>query len=313
MGRSDTRGHPILIAGATASGKSSLALALSAHFGGCIINADALQVYARWQILTARPGPEQEALHPHFLYGHVAERQPYSVGHWLRDVRTSLDKAASAGLRPIIVGGTGLYFNALTRGLADIPDIPPQVRAEAEALEGAEGPGVFATLLGRDDPLTSARIDRQNPARTRRAWEVWRATGVGLARWQDRTGTPLIPVERATALVLNADKSWLNPRIDRRFDQMIRQGALAECAAALAAGWDPSRASSQAIGTRELIAHLQGETTLDAAVAAARIQTHRYAKRQRSWFRSRMKDWQQVDVGKSGDLLATVLAQIAQN
>ena len=278
--------RPVLIAGPTASGKSALALAIARAQGGVIVNADALQVYANWRILSARPSPEEEAQAPHRLYGHVAPEQDYSAGHWLREVAPLL----AAGARPIIVGGTGLYFAALTEGLADIPTTPPDIRAEGDRLLREAG---VAALVDTLDPEPRARIDTANPRRVQRAWEVQAATGRGLAAWQDATPPPLLPLARATPILVEAPKDWLNPRITHRFDAMLDAGALDEARANLA-GWDAARPAAQAIGAPELIAHLRGEMTLDAAREAAITATRQYAKRQRTWFRARMHGWHRV-------------------
>ncbi len=274
---------PVLIAGPTASGKSGLALEIAAAQGGVIVNADALQVYDCWRILTARPSVAEEALAPHALYGHVARDQAYSVGHWLREVAPLL-----AGARPIIVGGTGLAFAALTEGLVEIPPIPEPVRATADARRMA---GDLAGLLAELDTATRARIDTANPARVQRAWEVLVTTGRGLADWQADTGAPLVPLSDAQTVLIDADADWLGQRIDRRFDAMVDAGALDEVRAELPF-WDPARPSSRAIGAPELVAHLRGEITLERAVEAARIASRQYAKRQRTWFRKRMAGWQ---------------------
>ena len=279
-----SREAPVLIAGPTASGKSALALDLAARDGRVVVNADALQVYGCWRILTARPSPADAAAVPHALYGHVARDAPYSVGHWLRDLAPLLSRPV------VIVGGTGLYFSALTEGLADIPPTPPAIRAMADRIRIAEGP---AALLAALDPATAARIDRLNPARIQRAWEVLQATGRGLADWQADTGPPLLPLGQAQALVLTPDPAWLNARIDRRFDAMIAEGALDEARAELP-HWDAARPSARAIGAPELIAHLRGEMGLSDAVAAAKTASRQYAKRQRTWFRSRMGAWRQI-------------------
>jgi len=275
--------RPVLIAGPTASGKSAIALELAARQGGTIINADALQVFDNWRVLTARPTQDQESVAPHALYGHVAGSFPYSVGHWLRDIAPFL----AGPERPIIVGGTGLYFTALTEGLADIPRTPPEIRAEADrriATHGAQA------LLEELDPATAARIDRKNPMRVQRAWEVMRSTGRGLASWQDDTPAPLLPLDRAETLLIDADKDWLLSRIERRFDAMMANGALEEVRANLE-NWDPALPSSKAIGAPELVAHLKGEIPLEEARDRAVISTRQFAKRQRTWFRARMKDW----------------------
>ena len=281
-----SREAPVLIAGPTASGKSALAMALAARDGRLVVNADALQVYANWRILTARPSPADEAALPHALYGYVPRDTAYSVGHWLRELAALLSRPV------VIVGGTGLNFNALTRGLAEVPDTPPTIRAEANARMASAG---HMALLADLDAVTAARIDRQNPVRVQRAWEVLRATGRGLASWQDDTPPPLLPVARVEALVLVPEVAWLDARIDRRFHHMLTEGALAEAQANLP-GWDPKLPSSKAIGGPELIAHLRGEISLDTATETAILASRQYAKRQRTWFRSNMKAWKQLSL-----------------
>ncbi|OYU17837.1 MAG: tRNA (adenosine(37)-N6)-dimethylallyltransferase MiaA [Rhodobacteraceae bacterium PARR1] len=284
-----SREAPVLIAGPTASGKSALAMELAARDGRVVVNADALQVYDCWRLLTARPSVQDERALPHALYGHIGRDTPYSVGHWLREVTALLDRPV------VIVGGTGLYFTALTEGLADIPPTPPAVRALADHRLATEG---LAVLLAELDPATAARVDRLNPARVQRAWEVQAATGRGLAAWQDDTGEPALPLSQAQAqaLVIRPDVDWLNARIDRRFDAMMAQGALEEARAELPF-WNPTRPSARAIGAPELVAHLRGEMDLPQAVAAAKIASRQYAKRQRTWFRSRMAGWRGVELG----------------
>jgi len=274
--------QPVLIAGPTASGKSALALEIATRQGGVILNADAIQVFANWRVLTARPSAEDEAQAQHLLYGHIAGDAEYSVGHWLREVTPLL-----AGQRPIIVGGTGLYFTALTQGLANIPATPPEVRALADQRLLKEGREV---LLAELDAETRAAIDTLNPMRVQRAWEVLHSTGKGIKAWQAETPPPLLPLAAAFPVLFDVDKDWLNTRIARRFDLMLDQGALDEAEANLP-DWDPSHLSAKAIGAPELIAHLQGNLSLDQAREAATIATRQFAKRQRTWFRSKMKDW----------------------
>lgn len=281
-----SREAPVLIAGPTASGKSALAMEIAARDGRLIVNADALQVYDNWRILTARPSPEDETALPHALYGHVARDIAYSVGHWLREVAPLLSRPV------VIVGGTGLNFNALTRGLAEIPETPAGIRAEADARIKAEG---HERLLAELDPETAARIDRQNGVRVQRAWEVLRATGRGLAAWQAETPPPLLPRDQVEAIALAPETGWLNDRIDRRFAAMLANGALDEARANLP-GWNPALPSSRAIGGPELIACLQGRISLDEAAEAAVVASRQYAKRQRTWFRSNMADWRQLSL-----------------
>lgn len=275
----------VLIAGPTASGKSALAMEIAGAQDRVIVNADALQVFADWRILTARPSQADEAALPHALYGHVPGTTAYSVGHWHRDIAPLLSKPC------VIVGGTGLYFTALTEGLAEIPATPDAIRTTAMARIEAEG---AAALLAELDPKTAARIDRQNPMRIQRAWEVLTNTGRGLADWQDDTGPPLLPLSEAEPLLIDAPKDWLNPRIKRRFEMMLDQGVLEE-ARRNAPDWSPDQPSAKAIGAAELIAHINGQMPLDAAREAVITATRQYAKRQRSWFRARMKGWTTLD------------------
>ena len=284
--RSISRERPVLIAGPTASGKSGLAAQIAARDGRVVVNADALQVYANWRVLTARPSLAEEAALPHALYGHVGRDEVWSVGHWLRQVVGLLDRPV------VIVGGTGLYFSALTEGFAPVPEVPPEVRAQADARRlGGDLAGVRAELDGE----TAARTDLANPRRVQRAWEVLQATGRGLAWWQGQTTAAALPLAGAEALVLRPDVAWLDGRIKARFSAMLDCGALDEVRAEMPF-WDPVRPSSRAIGAAELVAHLRGETDLATAREAATLATRRYAKRQRTWFRSRMKDWRSIEL-----------------
>ena len=279
----------LLIAGPTASGKSALAMAVARAQGGLIVNADALQVWSCWRVLTARPSAADEAALPHALYGHVAPERSYSVGDWLADVAP-----LAAGQRLIVVGGTGLYLTALTEGLAPIPPVAAATRAEGDAM--LAGPDGLARMIAALDPATASRIDLQNPARVQRAWEVLRETGRGLAEWQADTPAPLIAPASATCLVLDADRDWLADRIARRFHAMIRGGAMSE-ARHMEPRWQPRAQWAKAIGAPELVAHLRGETSLPEATEAAIIATRQYAKAQRSWFRNRMRSWTRWPVG----------------
>ena len=274
--------RPILIAGATASGKSALALALADRWGGQIINADALQVYDGWRVLTARPSAADEDRCPHHLYGHIPFLGDYSVGAWLRDLAPLL----RTGPRPIIVGGTGLYFRALTEGLAEIPPVPKALRIAADGQSHA----ALLADLEQSDPVIYAKIDRQNRARVQRAWEVWRATGKPLSQWQAETPAPLLPLDQVAAFKLMADRDWLNDRIARRFHTMIKEGALDEARAALP-HWDQVHGAAKAIGAPELIAHLRGDISLETAIEAAIIASRQYAKKQRTWLRAQSTGW----------------------
>ena len=282
-----SRELPVLLAGPTASGKSALAMEIAARDGRVVVNADALQVYGCWRVLTARPSQADEATLPHALYGHVSRQEAYSVGHWLRQAAALLNQPV------VIVGGTGLYFSALTEGLAPVPDIPAEVRALADGLRLA---GQMDQMRTDIDPETAARIDLANPARVQRAWEVLRATGRGLAQWQDVAAVASLPVGQCEALVLQPDVVWLNSRITARFSAMLEAGALEEVRAELP-DWDPGRPSARAIGAVELVSYLRGDCDLAETERAATQATRQYAKRQRTWFRSRMKSWRGIELG----------------
>ena len=285
--KSISRELPVLIAGPTASGKSALALEIAARDGRVVVNADALQVYGCWRVLTARPSDADEAAVRHALYGHVGRDETWSVGHWLRQVKGLLDRPV------VIVGGTGLYFSALTAGLAEVPEVPGEIRAAADARRLA---GDLAGMVAELDSATAARTDLANPVRVQRAWEVLAGTGHGLAWWQGRSGAPVLALARAEALVLRPEVDGLNARIAARFSAMLEAGALEEVQAELPF-WDPRRPSARAIGAAALVAYLRGETDLAAASAAATLATRRYAKRQRTWLRTHMAAWRSVAPG----------------
>ena len=302
---------PILICGPTASGKSALGMAIATQIGGCVINADALQVYDTWRVLSARPSVIDEQHVWHQLYGHVAGDIHYSVGAWLRDVKSQMEALASTSHTPIILGGTGLYFSALTQGLAQIPDIPAEIRLEGDRMRNSSQTAEFIEKLQKSDPQTLANIDQNNPMRLQRAWEVWESTNKGLFAWQKNTPAPLIALENAIPIVLNASTGWLNKRISGRFEQMINDGAITECQAVLEKGWDRALPSSRALGAAEIIAYLQGEISLEQAKEKASIATRQFAKRQRTWFRSKMKLWQHIDIEEK-NIKDTVLKMLKE-
>ena len=279
--------RPVLIAGPTAAGKSALALRIADRIGGAVVNADALQVWSCWRVLTARPSAADEAAVPHLLYGHVEHARSYSVGDWLAEIAVLI----ASGRRLVIAGGTGLYLSSLTRGLAVIPPVPAEVRAEGDALAAA--PDGLAAMIAALDARTAAGLDLRNPARVQRAWEVLQATGRGLAEWQADTPPPLIAPGDAARLDLTMDRDRLADRIARRFDAMLAAGALQEVAS-LRTVWQPRAQWARAIGAPELMAHLEGQMTLAQARDSAVIATRQYAKSQRIWFRNRMRDWYRV-------------------
>ncbi len=282
----------ILIAGPTASGKSAAALALAERLGGAVINADSMQVYRELAVLTARPGAADLARAPHRLYGTVPAAEAYSVGSWLADAARAISQAQGQGLVPILIGGTGLYFKALTEGLAAIPDVPPEIRdywrQRAEQL-GAEG--LHRELAARD-PAMAARLRPTDPQRIARALEVIDATSVSLSEWHGTATAPVLAPEHVLKLVVAPEREPLYAAIDARFDTMIEQGALDEVRALLVLGLDDSLPAMRAHGVRELGAYLSRQTSLEEASAKAKTETRRYAKRQMTWLRKFMTDWE---------------------
>lgn len=277
-----------LIAGPTASGKSALALRLAEASGAEIVNADSMQLYAGLRVLTAGPGPEETARAPHHLFGSVDPADGWSVGRWLRAASEVIADIRGRGRPVVVVGGTGLYFRALTQGLAEIPEVPADVRAEAAADFERMGEAAFRARLAEVDPAAAARIAPGDRQRLCRAWEVFAATGQALSDLQ-RTGAPAIADWSTVAL--EPPRPALYARCDARLHAMVREGALEEVRALIARNLDPALPAMKAVGVREFAAHLHGEISLEAAVEAAQQETRRYAKRQITWMRGQMAGW----------------------
>ncbi len=294
----------ILIAGPTASGKSALALALAEARDGVVINADSMQVYRDLRVITARPAPEEAARVPHALYGHVDGAEAYSVGRWLADAQAALDDAERHGRLAILVGGTGLYFKALTQGLTAVPPIPVPVREAVRARLAAEGaPALHRDLAQRDAPA-AARLKPADSTRVARALEVIEATGRSILDWHCEGTAPLVDPASAAKLFLAPERGELSRRIDARFEAMLAAGALDEVRTLDARGLDPRMPAMKAHGVPWLIRHLHGEMSLEQAVTQAQTDTRRYAKRQLTWFRHQLPDWSWV---APEDALAGVL------
>ena len=284
-------GSAVLIAGPTASGKSALALALAEKLGGTIVNANSMQVYRDLRVLTARPTPEEEGRVPHRLYGHVDAATDYSTGQWLRDVGAVLAELAREGRTAILTGGTGLYFKALTGGLAAVPPIPADIREAVRGRLAAEGVRALYDELCARDPQTANRLMPNDRSRIARALEVMLATGRSLADWH-REGMPaLVDPARAAKVFITIERQELVRRIETRFAGMLQAGALDEVRTLAARRLDPALPAMKAHGVPWLIRHLNGEISLDEAAAGAVLDTRRYAKRQLTWFRNQMKDW----------------------
>ena len=279
-----------LIAGPTASGKSALALTLAEAVGGEIVNADSMQLYAGMAAITAGPSPQELARAPHHLFGTVDPADGWSVGRWQRAAREVLADIGARGRDAVVVGGTGLYFRALTHGLAEVPQIAPEVRRLAGIEFEAMGEDAFRARLATADRAAAARIAPGDRQRLARAWEVYAATGVSLTDHQARADGAL-PAGTWSAVAIDPPREALYDRCDARLAAMIEAGALDEVRALMARNLAPDLPAMKAVGVRELAAYLAGETSLEAALSAAQQDTRRYAKRQTTWMRGQMGEW----------------------
>lgn len=277
-----------LICGSTASGKSALALQLAEKTNGVIINADSRQLYAPLRILSARPSPEDEERAPHRLYGTLPGDAPCSVASWLRLAKMEIDWALSMGHTPIVTGGTGLYFKALMEGIADIPDIPPEVRAQARADLQAMGHAAFHARLGAVDETLGAKLKPGDTQRCLRAYEVWLGTGKPLSWWQAQGNKPLYDNRLFEIHKVMSEREALYAACDARFDAMLEAGALQEVRDVLSLGLPEAAPTLQVIGVPELSAYLRNEISLETASSQAKQATRNYAKRQLTWFRHQL-------------------------
>jgi len=298
----------VLIAGPTASGKSAAALAVAENLGGSLINADSMQIYRELRVLTARPTVEDEARVPHRLYGHVGAGEAYSVGRYRADAASALADVRNEGRLPIFVGGTGLYFAALTEGLADIPPVPAPVREAVAARRAEIGAEAFFAELAARDPEAGARLRPGDTQRTLRAMEVVEATGRPLSQWQAHKGEPVLGGLRLARFVLSPPRAELYARIDARFAAMLESGALEEARALT--GLDQGLPAAKILGLRPLQALAAGEVGRAEALAAAQIATRHYAKRQLTWFRQRMADWVWLE-GSESNILPEILSHLS--
>ncbi len=302
-------GSVVLIAGPTASGKSALALRLAVRLGATVVNADSMQVYRDLRIITARPTPEEEERVPHRLYGHVDAAENYSVGRWCRDVAAVLAEHAVRERPVILVGGTGLYFKALTVGLAAVPPIPPELRDQVRGRLRSEGvAALYADLCARD-PKTANRLMPHDRSRITRALEVILATGRSLSDWHGDGLPPLIDAGTVAKVFITCERKELIERIGTRFAAMLQFGALEEVRALAERNLDPSLPAMKAHGVPWLIRHLKGELAMEEAVAGTLMDTRRYAKRQLTWFRNQMKAWPWASAREAENLLEKQFAQ----
>jgi tRNA dimethylallyltransferase len=284
----------VLIAGPTASGKSALALKLAQELGGVVVNTDSMQVYRDLRILTARPTADEEALVPHRLYGHVDAAVNFSAGAWVADAAEVIEEVKALARVPIFVGGTGLYFKALTRGLSAVPAIPPDIRESVRVRLERDGVEALHAELARRDPTSAERLKPRDRTRIARALEVVEATGRSLTDWHREGLPPLLPPGTFRALFLNPERDTLYERIDARFGAMLEQGALDEVARLAARRLDPLLPAMKAHGVPALMRHLKGEISLEEAAAIGRADTRHYAKRQFTWFRHQLPEFEWV-------------------
>lgn len=313
---------PILIAGPTASGKSQFALALAREFDGVIINADSCQVYQELSVISARPGEAEMAEVPHRLYGHISGVVPYSTGLWLDDAMRSLEEVKKLGKRAIFVGGTGLYFQALLNGLSEVPEIEPSIRSFWRAEAERVGSEVLHGVLREKDPLMADVLNPGDTQRIVRALEVVESTKRSLKHWQQESSEPLLREDNTHRFVVSFDRAVLYDRINRRFAEMVDEGGLEEVQAVmtLKSSLMEEGASSveglpmfRALGVPELMAYLEDEVTLEAAVSRAQQQTRRYAKRQLTWLRRNMISWNWLDSQLSERNIPKIFSNIHEN
>ncbi|MBP0109661.1 tRNA (adenosine(37)-N6)-dimethylallyltransferase MiaA [Bradyrhizobium vignae] len=301
-------GKAVLIAGPTASGKSALALELALATDGVVINADSMQVYRDLRIITARPTAADEALVPHRLYGHVDAAVNFSAGAWVSDAAKALDGARAQGRLPIFIGGTGLYFKALTAGLSVVPPIPAEVRDDVRARLERNGVEALHAELARRDPPAAGRLNLRDRTRIARALEVIEATGRSLLDWQQEGQPPLLPKDSFRAVFLAPERDELYARIDARFDAMLGAGALREVERLAARHLDPLLPAMKAHGVPALIRHLRGGLSLEEAAGIGRADTRHYAKRQFTWFRHQLPEFEWVRPNEARGWLATMVS-----
>jgi tRNA dimethylallyltransferase len=300
----------VLIAGPTASGKSALALALAQATGGVIINADSMQVYRDLRVITARPTADEEARVPHRLYGHVDAAVNFSAGHWVDDAATALAEARAQNRLPIFTGGSGLHFKALTRGLSAVPPIPAGIRESVRARLERDGVEALHVELAQRDPVSAERLKPRDRARVARALEVVEATGRSLTDWHRDGLPPLLPPGQFSALFLAPERDELYARIDSRFGAMLSAGALEEVASLAARQLDPLLPAMKAHGVPALIRHLNGEITLHEAAEIGRADTRHYAKRQFTWFRHQLPEFEWVKPEQAREWLRNVVSGV---
>ena len=299
----------ILIAGPTASGKSALAISLARRIGGAVINADSMQVYRDLRVLSARPTLEEEAQAPHRLFGHVDGAVNYSVGRYLEDAALALAEVRGRGLTPIFVGGTGMYFKAMTLGLSAIPAVPAEVRARVRAMAETRDVAALHEYLAARDPVMAARLRPSDPQRILRALEVFEASGRSLSEFQGARAGALLDIDACIGVFISVERAVLMARIESRFDTMISGGAFEEVQILAARGLDPALPVMRAHGVPGLVAYIKGETTLNEAIERGKRDTRRYAKRQHTFARNQLPEMVWVSAEAAQESVLSRLAR----
>ncbi len=307
-----TQKQVIIIAGATASGKSALGVTLAKRIGGEIVNADSMQLYRDLPTLTAAPSQDDLSVVPHHGYGVMDGGVRCSVGHWLKVTQGYVSDCRRRGKIPVLVGGTGMYIRAAMEGISPIPDIDAAYRKQATTMLAALGGGAFRRELGEYDPVLAARLDDGDSQRLIRGMEVWLATGIPLSRWQDQPQTGGITAN-FTTIRIAPPRDQLYARCDRRLGLMIEDGVLVEAGRLMERRLDPSLPLMKSVGLVPIFEYLKGKTSLDTAIAKARQDTRRYAKRQTTWFNNQFVDNFREDSDYNKQYSESFLSKILSN
>ena len=300
----------LIIAGPTASGKSSLAIKAAEKFDGVIINSDAMQVYSELRILTARPSKYDESIVPHKLYGTLPATKNCSVALWKELAETEILACWQKGVLPIIAGGTGLYIKALMQGLSEIPQVSGEIREEVISRRNKKGAEAFHDELRRFDPKTALKVDLNDTQRMVRAYEVYLGTNRSLSDWQESKPTKAPFKANYQIVILDPPRDKLYKKCDHRFNWMIKNGAIDEVKGLLSLNLEPTLSAMKAIGVAQLTSYLSHEQTLDIAVSEAQKMTRRYAKRQLTWFRNQIIQCYRVNEQYSERLSDEIFSKI---
>ena len=271
----------ILIAGPTASGKTSASIKLAQANDAVIFNTDSMQVYEDLQIISARPSAEEIAQAPHYLFGHRGGAEAYSVAHWLEDVRPLFNAFASQKRKMIFVGGTGQYFNALLEGISPIPDIKPEIRNKIRSMVDVSSEELHTML----DEKAASELRPSDRQRITRALEVYQSSGKSIIDWQAEKGEPIIAEDMSIKkFLVMPPRATIHERINMRFDKMVEEGALEEVETLVAKDFPKTAPIMKAIGVPQLTAYIVGEISLNEAIDKSKAATRQYAKRQTTWF-----------------------------